>query len=155
MSSGQNEKYDYDIEGDLFNLKLKSTIKALKEMTFEEFLKIFFEIDPCIPPSLAFGKDVLDIISVTGYALEKKDVEMFGLVEVLVAELEKKDHIVSKAFAGLIKKAIRLDEAGIPLVNISKTFEFTHLVIEFDKFEASLGKTCSEKSYDFSKYSNN
>ncbi len=152
MSGEQNE---YDIEKDLFSLELKLTINAVREVPFEAFLKSFFEISPCIPPSLAFGKAVFDVISATGYALEEKDAEMFSLIGVLVAELEKKENPVSKAFASLIKKAIRLNEAGIPIVQISGTFEFRHIIAEFDKFEASLGFATNEPSNFSGHYSKN
>lgn len=153
MSDDKSGKYD--LEKDLFGLQLKSTINALREMPFEEFLKSFFEISPCIPASLAFGRVVCDAINATGYAFNEKDAEMLNLVGVLVAELEKESSSVSKAFASLIKKAIRLNEAGIPITQISGTFEFGHIVAEFDKFAISLEKTPEEPCNLGESYSDN
>lgn len=135
MGGDQNGKYD--LEKDLFILKLKAIINAIRETPFDMFLKGFFETSLCIPPSLAFGNVVCDTLDAIEYAFQKKDAEMLKLVDVLIYEIEEKDSPVSKAFAGLIKKAIRLNEAGIPLAQISNAFEFKHLVDEFEKF--SLG----------------
>lgn len=151
MNSDKNGKYD--LKKDLFVLKLKATLNAMKETPFDMFLKGFFETSPCIPPSLAFGKVVCDVLEAIEYAYQKKDDEMLNLVDVLVSELEGMGSSISKAFASLIKKAIRLNEAGIPLAQISKAFEFGHLVDEFEKFKFSLeGKKEPFNSRSFSKH---
>lgn len=149
MGGDQNGKYD--LEKDFFVLKLKAIINAIRETPFDAFLKGFFEASVCMPPPLAFGRVVCGVLEAIEYAHQKKEVEIPKLADVLVYELEEKDSFVSKAFACLIKKAMRLNEAGISLAQISNTFEFRHLVDEFEKFNFSSGE--KKESFSFGKYS--
>lgn len=151
MNGDQNGKYD--LEKDFFVLELKAIINAINEKPFEEILKGFFETVACIPPFIALGKFAFDVIEAIEYASQKKEAEILNLVDILISGLEEKDSSLGKAFANLIKKAMRLNEAGIPLVKISNTFEFGHLVDEFGKFNFFLGEKKESSNFSgFNKY---
>lgn len=161
---------DLNLMKEMHRLRIKTTLALVKKMSFEEFLKKYFEINPEISACDLFQNAVWDSLLAVEYAIKEKDDELIGHINALIAKLEseegnKDDVSIGIIFAKLIIKAKNVCEAGLPVPSIVITFEFKYFLDAFkemmikkifiaDKLNAD--KLNNEAFYNLmARYSNN
>jgi len=158
----ENNRRGYlKIDKDIHNLRLKSTINAIKTVSFENFLKEHFNPNIEATPSVVFQNVILGTMMAVEYGFEEGDKEVLSLADLLIVELEKEDTdeeriTLGRLFAKLIRKFIRLGEAKMPLGGIAHTFEYKGFCERFKEMLASVGKKPNNEFYkSMGYYSNN
>lgn len=164
MDNANGDKKDLNLSRDMYSLRIKSTLKALYKMSFENFLKEHIETAPEVSSFDIFRNAVFDVVLAVEYAIKEKDCELIALSNELISRLElegTEDSILGKSFAKLLIKARNICEAGLNLKEIFVTFEFNHFLREFkDKIvkKVSTGNKINENRefYELmTHYSNN
>ena len=158
---GDNKSGYLKVDKDIYNLRLKSTINAVKTMSFEKFLKEHFNLNIEAIPSVVFQNVILGTMMAVEYGFQEKDNEILNLADILIAELEKEEAdeeriTLGRLFAKLIRKMIILGEAEMHFVGIVKTFEYKGFCERFKEMLASIGKKPNEELYkSMGHFSNN
>lgn len=132
MSDNGHDNKDLNLNRELYSIRIKSTLAAVKEMSFEEFLKKYFELgsDYGISSYEIFRNAIFDPFLAVEYAIKEKDDELLKYVDDLIKKLEDEQKNnegnipLGKLFAKLLRKAKSLCEAGMLVSRIMFTFEF-------------------------------
>lgn len=126
-----------DLDGDIYKLRIKTTIAALQVMSFEEFLKEHLEIG--LSSDELFKNIILDSLLAVEYGIKKKDDELLNYVNFLITKLEEEkleeeENVpLAKLFAKLLVKAISVCQAGLSVKRTAITFEFYDFAEVFDE----------------------
>lgn len=152
-----------DLRSELYSVRIKSTLRAIQDMTFEDFLKKHKDVDGKITSFDIFRNAVFDILLAMEYAIGEKDNKLIDLLNRLVKQLELEDEecsICGRMFAKLIKKTRNICEAGLYIIGIFSTFELKEFMIVFKEKIGILdntedGKTNEEFYNLLTRYSNN
>lgn len=122
---------NFDLRKEMYTLRVKSTINALKSMSFEAFLKKHIESAPEASIFDIFRNAVFDLVFATEYAVKVKSDQIAILLDILVTKLESKDgeeYVLDRLFAKLLKKARNILEAKLNIKGIFFTFEFKNFL---------------------------
>jgi len=145
------------LKKDIYNLRIKTTLIAVQDMSFERFLKIHLEIGPEISPCDLFRNAITDSLSAVEYAIKEDDKELLKYVDLLIEKLDSEqgdeENIpLGKLFAKLLEKAKSVCHAGLPVKGMVVTFEYGHL---YRAFNEKIVPSRSRKQNNNVPYSNN
>ncbi len=144
---------DLNLKGDLYRVRVKSTLKALEVMSFKDFLEAYIETGPKISIFDIFRNAVFDVVLGVEYGIKEEDKGLIDLMDVLIAKLEienGEDSTLAKVFAKLLKKAKNLCEMGSSVLEIISTFEFMDISRVFNEnFPATANKQNNEINKEF------
>lgn len=125
----QNED-KLNIQKDIYNLRIKSTIAGCQKTGFEKFL--IEHIKAGMSPNDIFDNVILGSLQAIYYSIKNKDEEILKLAKTLreVLENERSDPddeiMLAKKFNALLKKAENVYECGSDIHDILNVFEFKH-----------------------------